>query len=268
MSAIVVLVKQVPDYESDTSLRDDYTLERDAVDKILDEPNEHAVEAALLLNDTLEERAEIIALTMGPEAASEAVRRALAMGADRGIHICDEAIAGSDATQTAWVLAHAVSRIEDVMLLVCGDQSSDGGMGSVPATIADYLGIPAATSVDDLEFTTQDDQRILCAHRTTDGLRYTIDAQLPAVVSVTEQANEPRFPSFKGIMAAKKKEVDVWTLSDIGVDTAHVGVANAGTAIHSTQERPEREQGEVYPDNGDGAQRILDYLTTNGFLAQ
>lgn len=257
MSAIVVLVKQVPDYETDNALDDDYCLERDTVDKILDEANENAVEAALQINEAREDKFEVVALTMGPESAVEAVRRALAMGADRGVHICDDAIAGSDATQTAWVLANALGHIADTELVICGDQSSDAGMGSVPATIAEYLGIPALTNVNKLSV---DADGLVTATRVADGYTYQLEAELPALASVTEQANEPRFPSFKGLMAAKKQEVETWSLEDINVTTAQVGLQGAGTAVQNTSERAAKTQGEVYPDNGTGAQRIFDFL--------
>ncbi|HHY07151.1 MAG: electron transfer flavoprotein subunit beta/FixA family protein [Lawsonella sp.] len=264
MSAIVVLVKQVPDYETDNSLDDNYCLERESVDKILDEANENAVEAALQINEARDDKFEVVALSMGPESAVEAVRRALAMGADRGIHICDDAIAGSDATQTSWVLANALGHIADTQMVICGDQSSDAGMGSVPATIAEYLGIPALTNVNELSL---GDNNLVQAGRTTDGYTYQLEAELPALVSVTEQANEPRFPSFKGLMAAKKQEVETWGLADIGVTEAQVGLAGAGTAVESTTERPAKEQGDVYPDNGTGAKRIFDYLVAEKFVA-
>lgn len=264
MSAIVVLVKQVPDYETDNALDDNYCLQRETVDKILDEANENAVEAALQLNETLAEKFQVIALTMGPESAVDAVRRALAMGADRGIHICDSAIAGSDGTQTAWVLANALGKVPDAKLVICGDQSSDAGMGSVPATIAEYLGIPALTSVNSLAF---NDEGELTATRATDGYHYELAAELPALVSVTEQANEPRFPSFKGLMAAKKQEVETWNLADIEVTKKQVGLKGAGTAVTGTKERPAKEQGEVFPEDGTGAQRIFDYLKNEKLLA-
>lgn len=259
MSATVVLVKQVPDYETDNSLTDDFRLNRESVDKILDETNEHAVEAAVQLNDVLEIPHEIIALTMGPASAVEALRRAMAMGADRGIHICDDALVGSDVIQTAWVLANALGHIADTELVICGDQSSDAGAGTVPAIIAEYLGIPALTSVNSL---TVEADGTLSAERATDGFTYQLTADMPALVSVTETMNEPRFPSFKGIMAAKKKEVTEWSLADIGVLPNQVGQAGAGTVVVNTTERPVKQQGEVFADNGDGAQRIMDYLVS------
>lgn len=265
MSAIVVLVKQVPDYETDNALDDSYCLERDSVDKILDEANENAVEAALQINEAHDDEFEVVALTMGPESAAEAVRRALAMGADRGVHICDDAIVGSDATQTAWVVANALGHIADTKLVICGDQSSDAGMGSVPATIAEYLGIPALTSVNKLAVGSDG---LITASRTSDGYIYELEAELPALVSVTEQANEPRFPSFKGLMAAKKQEVETWSIADINVTTAQVGLEGAGTAVESTSERPAKTKGDVYPDNGTGAQRIFDYLVKENLVAE
>ena len=257
MSATVVLVKKVTDYETDNSFTDDFRLNRENVDKILDETNEHAVEAAVQLNDILETPHEIIALTMGPDSAVEALRRAMAMGADRGIHICDDALVGSDAIQTSWVLANALGHIEDTKLIVCGDQSSDAGAGTVPAIVAEYLGIPALTSIHSL---TVEPDGSLIAERATDGFTYQLTAEMPALISVTETMNEPRFPSFKGIMAAKKKEVTEWTLADIGVLPTQVGQKGAGTTVTATEERPAKSQGDIFVDNGDGAQRIMNYL--------
>ena len=257
MPATVVLVKQVPDYETDNSLTEDFRLNRENIDTILDETNEHALEEAVHLNETLPEPHDIVALTMGPASAVDALRRAMAMGADRGIHICDDALAGSDTIQTAWVLANALGHIPDARLVLCGDQSSDAGAGAVPAIIAEYLGIPALTSVHSL---TVEKDGTLSAERATDGYTYQLSATMPALVSVTEAINEPRFPSFKSIMAAKKKDITTWGLADIGVLSTQVGQAGAGTAVLNTAARPPRTHGEVFPDNGDGAPRIMDYL--------
>ena len=188
---------------------------------------------------------------MGPESAVEAVRRALAMGADRGIHICDDAIAGSDATQTSWVLANALGHIADTQMVICGDQSSDAGMGSVPATIAEYLGIPALTNVNELSL---GDNNLVQAGRTTDGYTYQLEAELPALVSVTEQANEPRFPSFKGLMAAKKQEAD----GDLRTSNTEAKPSWAGCG-GKRRRRPPKEQGDVAPTTAP-AKHIFDYL--------
>ncbi|MCU1641153.1 MAG: Electron transfer flavoprotein subunit beta, partial [Nocardia sp.] len=252
---IVVLIKQVPDTWSERKLTDgDYTLDREAADAILDEINERAVEEALLIKEA--QGGEVTVLAMGPQRATEAIRKALSMGADKAIHINDAAIHGSDAVQSAYVLAAALGQIEGIELVIAGNEATDGRSGAVPAIIAEYLGLPQLTHLRKLVV---DGERITGERETDEGV-FKLEATLPAIVSVTEKINEPRFPSFKGIMAAKKKEVQTFTLADLGVDPETVGVANAGTQVTGVTPKPARTAGAKIVDEGEGGQQIATYL--------
>ena len=231
MTNIVVLIKQVPDTWSERKLTDgDFTLDREAADAVLDEINERAVEEALLIKE--KEAANgtestVTVLTAGPERATEAIRKALSMGADKAVHLLDDGLHGSDLIQTGWALARALGTIEGTELVIAGNEATDGVGGAVPAVIAEYLGLPQLTH---LRKVSVEGGKVTGERETDDGV-FTVEASLPAVVSVNEKINEPRFPSFKGIMAAKKKEVTTLTLAEIGVEADEVGVANAGSKV-------------------------------------
>jgi electron transfer flavoprotein beta subunit len=235
---IVVLVKQVPDTYSERKLRDDGVLDRDATDAVLDEINERAVEAALQLKEA-NDGSEVTVLTMGPDRATDAIRKALSMGADKAVHLSDEALAGSDAVSTAKVLAKAIGTVEGVDLVLAGNEASDGRGAAVPAMVADVLGWPAMTHVRELTV----EGRAVTGRRETDDGVTVLTAELPVVVSVSEKINEPRYPSFKGIMAAKKKPVASLTLADVGVDAGEVGLANALTTVTSASPKPPKSAG-------------------------
>jgi electron transfer flavoprotein beta subunit len=254
---IVVLVKQVPDTYSERKLRSDGTLDRDATDAVLDEINERAVEAALQLKEA-HDGSEVTVLTMGPDRATDAIRKALSMGADKAVHLSDEALAGSDAVQTARALAKAIGTVEGVDLVVAGNEASDGRTAAVPAMVADVLGLPALTHAREI---TVDGSSVTVKRETDDGIT-TLTAELPAVVSVGEKINEPRYPSFKGIMAAKKKPVVTLGLADAGIDASEVGLAAALTSVTSSQPKPPKSAGEKVPDEGDGGQKIAAYLVS------
>ncbi|MGW4354541.1 electron transfer flavoprotein subunit beta/FixA family protein [Nocardia sp. NPDC004582] len=255
MPNIVVLIKQVPDTWSERKLSSgDFTLDREAADAILDEINERAVEEALLIKEA--QGGEVTVLAAGPDRATEAIRKALSMGADKAIHINDPAIHGSDAVQTAYILAAALGQIEGIELVIAGNEATDGRAGAVPAIIAEYLGLPQLTHLRKL---TVDGERIAGERETDEGV-FKLEASLPAIVSVTEKINEPRFPSFKGIMAAKKKEVQTFTLADLGVDPETVGVANSGTQVTGVTPKPARTAGAKIVDEGEGGNQIATYL--------
>ncbi|WP_068279313.1 electron transfer flavoprotein subunit beta/FixA family protein [Aldersonia kunmingensis] len=261
MPNIVVLIKQVPDTWSERKLTDgDYTLDREAADAVLDEINERAVEEALLIKEA--QGGEVTVLTAGPDRATDAIRKALSMGADKAVHVNDPAVHGSDTIQTAWVLAGAIGQIEGVELVIAGNEATDGRSGAVPAIIAEYLGIPQLTHLRKL--TLEGDK--LTGERETDEGIFHLEATLPAIVSVTEKINEPRFPSFKGIMAAKKKEVTTFTLADLGIDPETVGVANAGTSVTASTPKPARTAGEKAADEGDGGDKVAQYLISQKII--
>jgi electron transfer flavoprotein beta subunit len=253
---IVVLIKQVPDTYSERKLKgSDGTLDRDATDSVLDEINERAVEAALQLKEA-GDGSEVTVVTMGPARASDAIRKALSMGADRAVHLSDEALAGSCAVQTARALAKVIGTVEGVDLVLAGNEASDGRGGAVPAMVADVLGLPALTHAREVSVS---GSTVTVKRETDDGVTY-LSAELPAVVSVNEKINEPRYPSFKGIMAAKKKPVATLSLADAGIDASEVGLANALSAVTSSQPKPPKSAGEKVEDEGDGGSKIAAFL--------
>lgn len=242
MGTIVVLVKNVPDTWSAKQLLPTMTLDRETVDNVLDEINEFAVEQALRLRDDNPDAGlRVVALTMGPEKAEEAVRKAIAMGADDGVHLVDEQLEGSDVLATAWALTSAINTLDDVQLIVAGNASSDGHAGVIPGLIAEYRGIPALTNLHDVSV---QGQMVQATRQDAHGV-YQLESPLPAVLSVTEQSGKPRFPNFKGLMAAKKHQITKLDLAQIGVQPAQVGGAHAATAVLSAQSRPARAGGEI-----------------------
>ena len=251
---IAVLIKQVPDTWSERQLRDsDWTLDRDSVDAVIDEIDTRGVETALQLVEA--HGGEVTVVTMGPDRATDALRKALAMGAHKAVHISDDGLAGSDALQTSAALAAAITTLS-VDLIITGNESTDGRTGSVPSMLAERLGLPQVTSVRTLEV----DGTTLRAERVRDGGYSEITASLPAVVSVIEKINEPRYPSFKGIMAAKKKPVSTIGLGDLGLDAGSMGLANAATVVVDGAPRPPRTAGEKVTDDGTGGSKVAEYL--------
>ncbi|MDR7301085.1 electron transfer flavoprotein subunit beta/FixA family protein [Haloactinomyces albus] len=253
---IVVLVKQVPDTWSERKLSDaDHTLDRASADAVLDEINERAVEEALLAKEA--QGGEVTVVCMGPERANEAIRKALSMGADSAVHLSDEALHGSDAVQTARALAKVVGTLESVDLVIAGNESTDGRAGAVPAMVAEALGLPQLTYARSVSV----DEQSVSIERETDAGVATVEASLPALVSVTEKINEPRYPSFKGIMAAKKKPVSVLSLADAGIEAGEVGLANAASQVVSSAPAPPKEAGQRVTDEGEGGVQIVEFLT-------
>lgn len=256
MTNIVVLIKQVPDTYSERKLSDaDHTLDRASADAVIDEINERAVEEALKIKEAGE--GEVTVLTVGPDRATDAIRKALSMGADKAIHVSDEALHGSDLLATAKVIAAAIGRVDGVDLVIAGNEASDGRGGAVPAVVAELLGLPQLTHARAL---TMDGSTLTVERETADEGITHLQASLPAVVSVTEKINEPRYPSFKGIMAAKKKPVDTVTVADLGVDGGAVGLANAWSTVLEAAPKPPRQAGQRVDDEGEGGNKIVEYL--------
>jgi electron transfer flavoprotein beta subunit len=251
---IAVLIKQVPDTWSERTLTEpEWTLDREAADAVIDEIDTRGVEAALQLTE--KHGGEVTVVTMGPDRATDALRKALAMGVDKAVHINDDGLAGSDALQTSAALAAALRTLA-ADLIIAGNESTDGRTGSVPSMLAERLGLPQITSVRTLEI----DGTTLRAERVRDGGYSEVTATLPAVVSVTEKINEPRYPGFKGIMAAKKKPMTTLTVDDLGLDPSTTGLANASTQVVDGAPRPPKESGEKITDDGDGGTRVAEYL--------
>jgi electron transfer flavoprotein beta subunit len=268
---IAVCVKYVPDATGDRHFEDDKTVDRVGVDGLLSELDEYAVEQALQIKEKADspDDVEVTAVCVGPDQAVDAVRKALQMGADRGVHVVDDAIAGSDAIATSLVLAKAVERgggegggtPYDVVM--CGMASTDGSMSVVPAMLAERLSLPQLTLASKVE--TQGDQ--VRIQRDGDVATEVVGGTMPLVISVTDQSGEARYPSFKGIMAAKKKPLETLSLSDLGVDAGDVGLSVAWTQVEDTTARPPREAGEIVKDeDGSGAKALADFLAAKKFI--
>jgi electron transfer flavoprotein beta subunit len=257
---IVVLVKHVPDPTVPWQYADDRTLDRSAAESRLSELDEYAVEQAVSLVENGVE-ATITYLTMGPASAADGLRKALAMGGDDAVHISDDALHGSDALSTSLVLATAVQRL-GADLVICGMASTDGEMSVVPAMVAERLGVPQLTFAGEL--TVSDGSVTIRRH--TETATEEVAASLPAVVSVTDQTGEARYPSFRAIMMAKKKPVTTWSLAELGIEPARVGLAGAATAVRSVAAQPPRQAGEVITDEGDAGARIADFLAARKLL--
>lgn len=259
MTKIVVAVKYVPDATANRTFSADNTVDREGVDGLLSELDEYAVEQALKVVEAGE--GEVTVLTVGPADAADAVRKALQMGAHAGVHVQDDAIGGSDAFATSLILAKAIEKL-DYDLLFFGMASTDAGLGVVPTLVAERLGLPAVTFASEITV----DGDTVKIRRDGDVATQEIEASGKLLVSVTDQTGEARYPSFKGIMAAKKKDVQEWTLSDLGVDADSVGGANAWTKVNSFEPRPPRTAGEIVTDEGDGGTKLAEFLAAKKFV--
>ncbi|GAB3661438.1 electron transfer flavoprotein subunit beta/FixA family protein [Streptomyces sparsus] len=257
---IVVCVKYVPDATGDRHFSEDLTTDRDAVDGLLSELDEYAVEQALQIADAADD-AEITVLTVGPEDAKDALRKALSMGADKAVHVEDDDLHGTDVMGTSLVLAKAIEKT-GYDLVVCGMASTDGVMGVLPALLAERLGVPQATLLS--EVSVQDGK--VTGRRDGDAATEQLDAALPAVVSVTDQSGEARYPSFKGIMAAKKKPVESLDLDDLDLEAEQVGLEGAWTKVEDAAARPPRSAGTVVKDEGEGGKQLAEFLAGQKFI--
>jgi electron transfer flavoprotein beta subunit len=257
---IVVCVKQVPDTWAERTLRpDDSRLDRASVDGVINELDEYAIEEGLRLAEA--HGGEVTILSMGPDKASESIRKALSMGADKAVHLLDDGLAGSDALQTSAALAKVLGQI-GFDLVILGSESTDARMGVLTAMLAERLGAPQVSRANKVEV---DGSQLRVNRETEDGYEQ-IEASLPAVISVVEKINEPRYPSFKGIMAAKKKPVETLSLADTGLDPAQVGLASAATEVVSFAQRPARQAGTVVKDEGDGGSKAAEFLAAQKFI--
>jgi electron transfer flavoprotein beta subunit len=259
---IVVPVKYVPEPTAAWRFAPDLTLDRDGVDGRLSELDEYAMEQAVRLTEAGLD-AEIVALTMGPAKATDALRKALAMGAHSGVHVLDDAVHGSDAMATSLVLAAAIAQA-GFDLVVTGMASTDAEMSVVPAMVAERLGAAQVTFASELSVDAA--AGTVTIRRDSDTASYQVQASLPAVVSVTDQTGEARYPAFKAIMASKKKKVVTWSLADLGISPDQVGSGAAAAVVRSLTPRPPKEAGVVVVDEGDGATKIVDFLTERKFL--
>jgi electron transfer flavoprotein beta subunit len=257
---IVVLMKQVPDTEGDRKLSAaDNTIDRESVDPVINYIDEFAIEEGLRLKEA--HGGEVTILSVGPEQATTSIRKALSMGADKAVHVSDTALHGACAIQTAKVLAKALGTLEwDVA--VAGSEATDSRMSVVPALVAEALGAPQLSMARKVTVSGS----AVTIERVTDTGYDLVEGATPAVISVVEKINEPRYPSFKGIMAAKSKPVQVLSIADLGIDASEVGLANATTQVVSFEVAPPRQAGQTIKDEGDGGAKIADYLASKKLI--
>jgi electron transfer flavoprotein beta subunit len=259
---VIVPVKRVPDTAGEKVIDESSkTVDRDAGEAVLCPVNEFAIEEAVRLKENAD--AEVTVLLVGPEQAQSTVRKALSYGLDGAIQITDDAIQGSDALGTAKIIAAAL-KDQEFDVVIFGNQSTDARTCLVPAAVAEILGLPSLTYARHMEI---DGDKIV-VHREHEEGWDVVESTLPAVVSVVEAINEPRYPSFKGIMAAKSKPLDVKSLADLGVDADQVGSGNAAATMYEFKPRPPKEAGTIVEDEGDGAAaaKLADWLEENKFI--
>ncbi|MCE9623591.1 MAG: electron transfer flavoprotein subunit beta/FixA family protein [Actinomycetia bacterium] len=249
---VIVCVKQIPDPATPGALNADNTLKREGK-LILDESDGYGVEMALQLVDGAG-GGEVSLVSMAPNGEVSGMRTALAMGAAKGTLISDPALQGSDALTTAKVLAAAIKKMGGADLIIAATESSDGYTGTVPEQLAEVLGLPSVTFAKRLTVNGQS----LTVDRQTEAGYDEVTCPLPAVISVTAGVVEPRYPSFKGIMAAKSKPIDTVTASDLGVTP--VGWAGAGQSIVNVAQAEARAAGEVIEDDGEAHAKIVAFL--------
>ncbi len=252
---IVVCVKEVPDTTAEKRIDPStFRLVRDEGDRMFNEFDKYAVEEAIRLKEA-GAADEVILVSLGPPKAVESLRQGLAMGADRLVLVSDTAAAGSDYLGTARVLAKAIEETGAELVLL-GAESTDARSGVLAAMLGEVSGRTWVTSANSIAV---NGGAITVERQSDDGVD-TVEAPLPAVVSVTKAINEPRYPSLKGIMGAKKKPQDVKSLGDIGVSAGDVGEAGAKTKVVGIETPPARTAGQKAKDDGNGAQVIFDYL--------
>jgi electron transfer flavoprotein beta subunit len=246
---VTVLVKYVPNPTGTPEMGDDFRLKREGVEGALDPGDEYAVEAALQLS---EGGGEVTVVTMGPEPAVAAIRRALSMGAHRAVMVSDDALPGADVLVTARVLAAAVKRSE-FDLVLSGVESTDGYTGTLPMAVAELLGIPSATFARKIEVS----DGSLRVERQTETGYDVVECPLPALVTVTAAVNDPRYPTLKGIMQAKQKPMEKLSASDLGLSAEDIQPTQEVIGIEPV---PEREAGEVVEDPGEAPAKVVEFL--------
>jgi electron transfer flavoprotein beta subunit len=247
---VVVLAKYVPNPTGTPQLGEDHLLVREGVEGSLDPGDEPAIEAAL---EAVEKAGgEVTVVSMGPEPAMEAVRKALSIGVHKGVLITDDALRGSDTLATAQVLSSAI-QLQEFDLVFAAVESTDGYTGTLPQTLAEFLGVPALTFARKVEVK---DGAVRIERQTETGYE-VVEAPLPAMVTVTAGATSPRYPTLKGIMQAKQKPVEQPSLQDLGLTAENVA---ATQSVSRVADAAERQAGEVIEDDGSAADRIVQFL--------
>ncbi len=251
---VVVCVKQIPDPAVPGAL-DQGTRTLDRSGKlVMDDSDSYGVEMALQIAGGVD-GSEVTLVSMAPGGETSGLRTALAMGAARAILVSDDALSGSDALSTAKVLAAAIRRAEPD-LVIAATESTDGYTGTLPVQVAELLGMPSVTFAKGVST----DGTTLEVDRQTEAGYDEVECPLPAVVTVTAGVVEPRYPSFKGIMAARSKPIDVLSLADLGIDPSDVGARGAREEVVDVADAEARAGGEIVMDEGDGAGRIVAFL--------
>jgi electron transfer flavoprotein beta subunit len=257
---IVVTVKQVPDTWAEKKLDpSDMTTDRKSVDNVMNEMDEYGVEEALRIKEA--HGGEVTILTMGPEKAVEAIRKALSMGADKAVHLTDESLHGSDALQTSAALAAVIKTLE-ADIVITSAEASDARGGVMGALLSEQLGLPQLTLAR--KVTVDPEAKKVTIERQTDNGYATVEASTPVIVGVVEKINEPRYPSFKGIMAAKKKPLTTLSVADIG--SPSVGLDAASSAVDGAEPRPPKSAGQIVKDEGDGGTKVADFLASQKLI--
>lgn len=251
---IVVLVKQVPDTWGERRLNlSSGRLDRAGSAAVIDEIDERALEVALRAQDS--DGAEVVALTVGPAAAADTLRKALAMGADSAIHVQSDLLSGADIVQTARAIAAAVTT-SGCDLIVAGNESTDGRGGVVPAMVAELLALPHLTFLDSVVIATDQVSGV----RNAGDSMVSVTTPLPALVSVTERAAEPRFATFRGIMKAKKKRIELLTDADVGLIGPDAPGAQPSTRVLGVTARPTKGAGIRIVDDGTAGEQLAAFL--------
>jgi electron transfer flavoprotein beta subunit len=260
---ICVLVKEVPDAAVQKRI-DPSTgrLDRSG-EKNLNPYDTHAIEAAMQIREGGSDVEEIVAVTMGPESAVRALHKAVSLGADRSVHLSDDALAGSDVAATGYALAKTLER-ESPDLVLLGQQSDDGECYTIGAVVADHLKMPSLTQVIKLDV---DDDKLRCERQAEYGYD-TVSVQMPAVISVGDAINEPRYPSLKAIMGAKKKPLDGVGIGDVGIEADHVGEAGSQVSCGDFKPPPAKAGGEIIEDEDtdETVQKIVAWLDERKLL--
>lgn len=247
---IAVLVKHVPDTYGERQLDPaTHRADRTSGDQVIDEISERAVEVALAHKDQ-DRSTEVVAVTMGPAQATDALRKSLAMGADRAVHVVDDALAGADLMATATVLAAAL-RPEGPDLVITGNESTDGRGGVLPALLAELLGLPLLSALRSVRLTAAE----VSGARVTDAAATEVRAALPAIISITEQLPDARFAGLRGIMAAKRKPMAKVGAAELGLDAPA-----SRTVVTSATPLPRRTSGPRVEDDGTAARQLADFL--------
>jgi electron transfer flavoprotein beta subunit len=257
---IVVCVKQVPDTEVERTLKPGGgTLDRASADGVINILDEYAIEEGLKIAEA--QGGEVTILSMGPAKAADSIRKALSMGADKAVHVVDDALAGSDALATSLAISVALKQT-GFDLVIFGSESTDARTGLVPAMVTERLGVPQLTMAGKVDIAGSS----VTVRRVSDDGYQVVTGSLPAVVSVVEKINEPRYPTFKGIMAAKKKPVQTLSLADLGLDAGQVGLAGAASRVADFAAQPPRAAGVIVQDEGDGGSKTAEFLAGRKFI--